>query len=102
MFIITFHCIILLHCVYILFTNWLPPHVQLALKVLKFTLTFLTVSSCLSFFNIHVFIAQHVSAYLANIRCIKIVREIGKLLYTVVIIVGPSSQFYDFILKSEV
>jgi hypothetical protein len=54
----------------------------------------------MSFFNI--FIAQHVWAYLANIGCIKIVREIAALLYIVVIIDGTFSQFYDVILKSEV
>jgi hypothetical protein len=58
----------------------------------------------MSFFNIrvHIFVAQHVSAYLANIRCIKIVGEIAALLYIVVIIVGTFSQIYDLILKSEV
>lgn len=53
----------------------------------------------MSFFDI--FIAQHVSAYLANTRCIKIVREIAALLCIVAIIVGPFSKFYDLILKSE-
>jgi hypothetical protein len=46
-------------------------------------------------------IAQHVSAYLAIITCIKIVRKIAVLLYTVVTRVVMFSLFYD-ILKSEV
>jgi hypothetical protein len=41
----------------------------------------------------NVFIAQHVSAYLAIIRCIKIVGEIAQLLYTVVPLVNVLPNF---------
>jgi hypothetical protein len=43
----------------------------------------------MSLFNI--FIAQHVSAYLAIIRSIKIVGEIAVLLYTVIMLVDTFS-----------
>jgi hypothetical protein len=46
-------------------------------------------------------IAHHVSAYLAIIRCMKIVGEIYALLYSVVTHVS-SSSFYDLNLKFEV
>jgi hypothetical protein len=46
------YCIILLHCVYLLFMYSLPSHMQLTLKVLKFRtskLKMLTVSVVISF-----------------------------------------------------
>jgi hypothetical protein len=42
----------------------------------------LIVSNCMPLFNTS--IAQHVSVYLAIIKCFKIVREIATLLYTVI------------------
>jgi hypothetical protein len=59
-----------------------------------------TVSSCMSLFNASM--AQHVSAYLAIIRCINIIGEIAARLYTVVTCVDTFSWFPDLILNSEV
>jgi hypothetical protein len=64
-------CSILLHCVYFI-RVLTTSHLQVTLKVLKFKIRFLkisTLSSCMSLFDI--FIAQHISAYLAIIRCVK-------------------------------
>jgi hypothetical protein len=59
--------------------------VQLTLKELKFKILnvkALIFSGCMSLFKTS--IAQYVLAYLAIISCIKIVEEIGAILYTVV------------------
>jgi hypothetical protein len=48
------------------------------------------------------FVAQQVSDYLAIIRCIKIIGEMGAFLYAFITHVDTFSKYYDLILKSEV
>jgi hypothetical protein len=73
---------------------------QLTLKVLKFEiLNFKTLNSFSFYVLFNISIAQHVSAYLAIIRRIKIAGGIAALLYTVVTRVDASSQFLKFTFK---
>jgi hypothetical protein len=60
-----------------------PFYVQLTLQDLKFKLSlkFLFISNCIFLFNMS--IAQHISAYLAIIRRIKVIKEIAQISHAV-------------------
>jgi hypothetical protein len=69
---------------------------QLTLKVLKFETL-----NCFGFYALfNTSIAQHVSAYLAIIRCIKIDGRIDILLYTAVTRVDAFSYFYKLTIQN--
>jgi hypothetical protein len=67
---------------YLVFLYWVPSYLQLTINVLKFKFYIFNTLSSFKFMSLlNTSIAQHVSAYLANIRCIKTVGEIAALLY---------------------
>jgi hypothetical protein len=85
-----------------IFTYSMSSHVQLTLKVLKFKILNFKTLNCFGYVLFNTSIAQHVPAYLAIIKCIKIDGGIAALLYTIVTHINTFSYFYNLVLNSEV